>query len=80
MNVTVRLSAGLAQECGASRLVVLVAEGATVADLLARLRETYPTAERLAHALPIVAGQYVSLSQRLAANQEVALLLPVAGG
>ena len=80
MIVAVRVSAGLAQELGSPRLAVTLAEGATVADLLAHLRAAYPAAARLAIALPIVAGQYVGAAHPLTPETEVALLLPVAGG
>ncbi len=80
MRVSVRVSGGLAEELGAPRLSIALPDDATVADLLAHLRASYPQAERLSLALPIVAGQYASTERPLSADQEVALLLPVAGG
>lgn len=81
MNIRVRLSAGLAQFAGNSRLVVNLAEGATVTDLLNHLRTEHPAlAPRLDIAIPMVAGKHVTSSAQLTAGQEVALLLPVAGG
>lgn len=81
MTVNVRLSAGLAQAVGRTRLVVTLAEGATVADLVEHLRAEHPAlASRLDLALPVVSGRHASPSDRLAPGQEVALLLPVAGG
>lgn len=80
MQVSVRLSAGLAQDIGLPRLFISLPDGATVADLVAVLRSDHPRAERLSVALPIIGGQYVSLDSPLAPGQEVALLLPVAGG
>lgn len=80
MLVSVRLSTALAQEIGAPRLTVTVGEGATVADLLRQLRADHPQAARLAIVLPVMAGQYVGPEAVLRADQEVALLLPVAGG
>jgi molybdopterin converting factor small subunit len=81
MNVYVRLSAGLAQLIGHPRLAVSLAEEATIADLLAHLRQQYPVLEqRLGSAIPIIGGQHVTSAEPLLAGQEVALLLPVAGG
>lgn len=80
MVIVVRVSAALAQELGAPRLPVTVADDATVAGLIAHLRAQYPHAARLALALPIVAGQYVGPEYPLAGVSEIALLLPVAGG
>lgn len=81
MNVSVRLSGDLAQQVGMARLQVTLAEKTTVADLVAHLRQQYPAAAaRIDIAVPIIAGQHVSPTTKLAAGQEVALLLPVAGG
>lgn len=81
MNIHVRLSAGLAQAAGNSRLAVTLAEGATVADLLAHLQAEYPAlSSKLVRAVPVVSGRHLGLSAPLSAGQEVALLLPVAGG
>ena len=81
MNVNVRLSGDLAQQVGNAHLQVTLAENTTVADLAAYLRQQYPAAAaRIDIAVPIIAGQHVSPTTKLAAGQEVALLLPVAGG
>lgn len=81
MNVSVRLGTGLAQFAGNARLRLTLSEGATVTDLLDALRSQHPALEeRLDTAVPIVSGRHVSRSEPLAAGQEVALLLPVAGG
>ena len=81
MNIRVRLSAGLAQFAGNSRLVVNLPEGSTIADLLNQLRADYPDlAPKLDAAIPMASGKHAASSERLTAGQEVALLLPVAGG
>jgi molybdopterin converting factor small subunit len=81
MTVHVRLSAGLAQLIGNPRLALTLAEEATVADLLLQLRRQYPALEgRLDSAIPMISGKHAVQSDRLVAGQEVALLLPVAGG
>ncbi len=81
MNVNVRLSAGLAHSLGNPRLTVTLADDATVADLLAHLRREHPQLQPgLDTAIPMIAGRHASLSQSLSPGQEVALLLPAAGG
>ena len=81
MTIRVRLGAGLARLSAAPFLTVEIADGATVADLFARLAQTEPDlAPALRSVLPIVAGEHVTRDQPLADRQEVALLLPVSGG
>lgn len=81
MQIAVRLSAGLARDAGRPRHVVTVAEGATVSDAVAALTEQFPILEsRLARAVTIVGGRQVSASALLHEGQELAFLLPVAGG
>jgi molybdopterin converting factor small subunit len=81
MQVRVRLGAGLSGLRGASTLTVELADGATVGDLYARLRDTEPElAPALRSALPVVAGEPVASERPLAHRQEVALLLPLSGG
>jgi molybdopterin converting factor small subunit len=81
MQVRVRLGAGLSRLSAAQRLTVELADGATVADLYARLRDTRPDlAPALRSALPVVAGEHVPTERPLAHREEVALLLPVSGG
>lgn len=81
MNVNVRLSAGLAHSLGNPRLSVSLSDDATVADLLAHLRRQHPDLQsRLDIAIPMIAGRHVSPTQNLSSGQEVALLLPAAGG
>ena len=81
MTVRVRLGAGLARLSAAPLKSVEVAEGATVADLFARLADDEPElAPALRSVLPVVAGEHVTRDRVLADRQEVALLLPVSGG
>ena len=81
MEISVRLSAALAQITGVPRLQVEVEPGATVADLIQALEHRYPAlAPRLKHAVPIVGGSHASPGDVLNAGQEVAFLMPVAGG
>jgi molybdopterin converting factor small subunit len=81
MPVTVRLSAGLARLVGLPRLQMVVQDSTTVAGLLETLAVCYPTlAPHLRLAVPVVRGNPVSGEQPLASGDEVALLVPVAGG
>ncbi|MCB0214560.1 MAG: MoaD/ThiS family protein [Anaerolineae bacterium] len=81
ITIRVRLGAGLAPKAGNPRLTVTLDASATVADLVSYLREQEPTlAHKLNVAIPMVAGQHAAPSQLLQSGQEVALLMPVAGG
>lgn len=81
MQISVRLNAVLAQIAGAPRLQVTVGEGATVADVLQALVAAYPAlGTRLERAVPVVGGSHARLTDKVAAEQEVAFLMPVAGG
>ncbi|MFO7632724.1 MAG: MoaD/ThiS family protein [Caldilinea sp.] len=81
MQISVRLNAVLAQITGAARLQVTVNDDATVADVLRMLTETYPDlGTRLERAVPVLGGNHAMLSDKVTAEQEVAFLMPVAGG
>jgi molybdopterin converting factor small subunit len=81
MQISVRLNAVLAQITGAPRLQVTVADDATVADVQQALTATYPAlATRLERAVPVLGGAHARLSDKVSAGQEVAFLMPVAGG
>jgi molybdopterin converting factor small subunit len=81
MRVRVRLGAGLSRFADAPLLSIDLAEGASVDDLLETLGTEQPAlAPALRSALPVLAGSHVEREQRLSAGDEVALLIPVAGG
>jgi molybdopterin converting factor small subunit len=81
VHVHVRLGAGLATEAGTRRLTVALPNGATVDTLLDRLAELEPgIAAGLGSALPVVRGTHAGREQELSEGDEVALLIPVAGG
>ena len=81
MRVAVRLSGELAAQAGRPRFSVTLPVGATVADLTDLLRREYVDASPLLNtAVPIIAGKHVTQSEPLEEGQEVAFLLPIAGG
>lgn len=81
MLIRVRLGGGLAQLAGGARIEVTLTEAATVADLLEHLQIQHPKLKQKLHtAMPMVSGRYAAHTDPLAPGQEVALLLPVAGG
>lgn len=81
MQINVRFSAGLGQTIGHPRLAVALPDQATVADLITKLQADYPAATpRLKQVVPVRAGQTISQETQLKDGQEIALLLPVAGG
>jgi molybdopterin converting factor small subunit len=81
VRVQVRLGAGLATAAGSRRLTVALPEGASVDTLLDELRELEPQlAAGLDSALPVVRGTHADRDQALNDGDDVALLIPVAGG
>lgn len=81
MKISVRLSAGLADQIGRSILTTELEESATIADLLNHLAISHPEiAEHLDTCVTVVAGQHVEPSFRLKSGQQVAVLIPISGG
>ena len=81
MHVQVRFGSGLATAAGTSRLGVELPPDSTVATLIEHLGELEPAlAGGLEAALPVVYGVHAMSDQRLADGDEIALLIPVAGG
>ena len=81
MRINIRLSGELATLVGRHRFSMAMADSATVGDLIDQLRQEYPDSmSMLETAVPIIAGRHVTQSEPLADGQEVAFLLPIAGG
>ena len=81
MRVRVRLGAGLSRFADAPQLSIDLADGASVDDLLAALGTQQPALQpALRSVLPVLAGTTVERERRLRQGDEVALLIPVAGG
>jgi MoaE-MoaD fusion protein len=82
MTVNVRLFSLLRERAGSERLELRLAQGATVADALAALREDPALGDLLAR-LPVqlaVNREYAQPETRLAADDELALIPPLSGG
>ena len=81
MRIRVRLGAGLSRFADAPQLSIDLADGASIDDLLVALGAQQPSlAPALRSVLPVLAGMTVERNQRLQPDDEVALLIPVAGG
>ena len=72
---------GIGREiAGASGLVINLPEAATVADLLAYLKNTYPDFARLSSLLVAVNDDYAQNDIILKPNDDIAIIPPVSGG
>lgn len=81
MIVHVRVNGSLAEALGTSRLTVTLTPTATVADLLRDLRAQHPDHARLVSQAVIVSGgEHLGPTSVLTDNQNIALLMPIAGG
>jgi molybdopterin converting factor small subunit len=81
MQIHVRLGAGLSDASGVARLVVELPATATGDELVEHLAAHRPElAASLNQAILVVGGRYIHREDVLTADQEVALLLPAAGG
>jgi len=80
MTVTVLLFASYADTLGTNQLAFDFSSGATVGDVLGRVR-SMPGAERLPpEPLVAVNERYARRDQLLATGDQVAIIPPVAGG
>lgn len=81
MQVNVRLSGELARLSGTPRLALDLPDGATVADARTALLGRMPDlAGALDATLPLIRGNHVGAEHGLCHGDELALLLPAAGG
>jgi molybdopterin converting factor small subunit len=81
LRIAVRLGSGLSRLAGGPRLEVELADGATVGELLDRVAEDRPALSTgLPSVLTVVRGSQVAGNRVLEEGEEVALLIPVAGG
>jgi molybdopterin converting factor subunit 1 len=81
VKVRIRLFASFREAVGSGALAWDTLEGATVADVVAALRESYPGLGPAAEkALLAVNQEYVGADLRLRDGDELALIPPVSGG
>lgn len=86
MMVMVRTNGALAEKIGTTRLrlfIELADETAapTIADVITQLNDTYPHAAiAIKQAIPFVSGRHLDPTTTLKQGQEIALLMPAAGG
>ncbi|MBK7893689.1 MAG: MoaD/ThiS family protein [Anaerolineaceae bacterium] len=81
MQIHTRFSGELASTIGKHRYTLNLPPHATVGDLLDLLCQEHPNATgKLKATVQIITGRHVTLTETLSAGQEVAFLLPMAGG
>jgi molybdopterin converting factor subunit 1 len=80
MSITVLLFASYAEAFGRPRLDVTAPAGTTVADLVARVRSEGGANRLPPRPLVAVNHEYAAYDRVLVADDEVALIPPVAGG
>lgn len=82
MLIFIRLNGSLAQSIGTPHLqLTLPQNDPTIEDMLQMLTDMYPQAEQqFQQAIPVINGLHQAKSKSLVAHQEVALLMPMAGG
>lgn len=81
MVLSIRINGLLAQEIGTTRLHVDVNPSTTIEALIQELKAKYPqSAETLQVAIPFVGGRHLDKTTTLKQGQQIALLMPAAGG
>jgi sulfur-carrier protein len=81
MQITVRVNGVLAQTIGITRIPVTLPTPATIQDLLQYLQTQHPSLSvEIERAVTVISGDHKPATTLLQDGQEVALLLPIAGG
>lgn len=81
MEIRIRFGSRVAAFASAPVSWVQVEDGATIGQLLARLAETQPALSAvLPSTLAVIDGEHASSGRTLRQGDEVALLMPMAGG
>lgn len=81
MQINVRVNGILAQKMPGARFQVTLPPQATVADLRRHLQSTHPAlASELERVVAVIDGRHQGETAVLQNGQEVALLMPIAGG
>ncbi len=80
-SVTVLLFAAVREVCGAAEITLPIGADATASSVLDALCERHRALTAFVPSLRVaINGSYVSLSDAVRAGDEVAIILPVAGG
>lgn len=80
-TIIVRVNGSLAEALGTSRLAVQAPSSATVGDLVSQLQKQHPgAADLFVRAVPVAGGKHLDPATELLHQQEIALLMPIAGG
>lgn len=80
ISLDVLLFASYADAAGAHRLGISVPDGASVADVVAAVRQAAPQLQLPARPLVAVNHRYAKSDVRVSPTDEIALIPPVAGG
>jgi molybdopterin synthase sulfur carrier subunit len=81
MQVTVRINGVLASKIGISRLSVNLSTPATIQDLHQQLQSQYPhLSPEISRTVAVIGGVHQAATAVLQDGQEIALLMPIAGG
>lgn len=81
MQLTVRLNGALVQEVGTSRVQVQIDDNGTVSDVIEYLCANYPqSTPTFKNAVAFASGSHLTPDTILSPNQQLALLIPYAGG
>ena len=81
MQITVRINGVLASKIGLSRLSINLSPPATIQDLHQQLQSQYPQlSPEIGRAVAVIGGVHQAKTAVLQDGQEVALLVPIAGG
>ena len=81
MQVTVRINGILASNIGVARLAITLPSPATIQDLQQHLQDQYPhLAPEINRTVPVIGGAHQAVTAVLQDGQDIALLMPIAGG
>ena len=81
MQINIRINGVLAQKMNITRFPVTLPPEATTQDLVAQLQRQHPQlAAEFGQAVTVSKGSHLTATTALHDGQEVAVLLPIAGG
>ena len=81
ITINVRLSSQIADTLGTNRVSVTVDEASTVSDVKEEIKKKHPdTEDQLDGTLPVISGKMVNSDQQISQGENIAFLIPAAGG